>query len=51
MQPVEECLCRAVLLQGFAVTSFLHAYHIFHCLKSVSLWKHKVGFFGDSRLS
>ena len=28
MQPVQECLCRAVLFQGFVVTSFLDAYHI-----------------------
>ena len=27
MQPVQECLCRAVLFQGFVVTSFLDAYH------------------------
>ena len=28
MQPVQECLCRAVLFQGFVVTRFLDAYHI-----------------------
>ena len=28
MQPVQECLCRAVLFQGFVVTSILDAYHI-----------------------
>ena len=27
MQPVQECLCRAVLFQGFVVTSFLDAHH------------------------
>ena len=26
MQPVQECLCRAVLFQGFVVTSILDAY-------------------------
>ena len=28
MQPVQECLCRAVLFQGFVVTSILDAYHV-----------------------
>ena len=27
MQPVQDCLCRAVLFQGFVVTSILDAYH------------------------
>ena len=35
MQPVYECLCRAVLVQGFAVTSFLNAYHISLLLKRI----------------
>ena len=34
MQPVQECLCRAVLFQGFVVTSFLNAYHIFIAFKA-----------------
>ena len=33
MQPVQECLCRAVLFQGFVVTSILDAYHISLLLK------------------
>ena len=35
MQPVQECLCRAVLFQGFVVTSILDAFHIsllFKCI-------------------
>ena len=28
MQPVQECLCRAVLFKGFVVTSILNAYNI-----------------------
>ena len=28
MQPVQDCLCRAVLFQGFVVTSILDAYNI-----------------------
>ena len=35
MQPVQECLCRAVLFKGFAVTSFLDAYHISLLLNSI----------------
>ena len=35
MQPVQECLCRAVLFHGFAVTSFLDAYHISLLLKRI----------------
>ena len=35
MQPVQECLCRAVLFQGFVVTSFLDAYHISLLLKRI----------------
>ena len=35
MQPVQECLCRAVLFQGFVVTSFLDAYHISLLLKCI----------------
>ena len=45
MQPVQECLCRAVLFQGFAVTSFLGrlsyfiAFKAYHCgnIRQVSL--------------
>ena len=33
MQPVQECLCRAVLFQGSVVISFLDAYHISLLLK------------------
>ena len=47
MQPVQECLCRAVLFQGFVVTSFLDAYHISLLLKHIIvktqgrfLWKY-----------
>ena len=29
MQPVQECLCRVVLFQGFVVTSILDAYHTY----------------------
>ena len=35
MQPVQECLCRAVLFQGSVVTSFLDAYHISLLLKRI----------------
>ena len=35
MQPVQDCLCRAVLFQGFVVTSFLDAYHISLLLERV----------------
>ena len=35
MQAVQECLCRAVLFQGFVVTSFLDAYHISLLLKRI----------------
>ena len=35
MQPVQECLCKAVLFQGFVVTSILDAYHISLLLKSI----------------
>ena len=35
MQPVEDCLCRAVLFQGFVATSFLDAYHITLLLKGI----------------
>ena len=34
MKPVQECLCRAVLFQGFVVTSILDAYHILLLLKA-----------------
>ena len=34
MQPVQECLCRAVLFQG-STTSFLDAYHISLLLKCI----------------
>ena len=47
MQPVQECLCRAVLFQGFVVTSILDAYHISLLLKRI-IGKHKAGFFGDN---
>ena len=35
MQPVQECLCRAVLFQGFVVTSILDACHILSLLKRI----------------
>ena len=35
MQPVQECLCRAVLFQGFVVTSIWDAYHISLLLKRI----------------
>ena len=35
MQPVQECLCRVVLFQGFVVTSILDAYHISLLLKRI----------------
>ena len=35
MQPVQECLCRAVLFRGFVETSFLDAYHISLLLKRI----------------
>ena len=35
MQSVQECLCRAVLFQGFVVTSILDAYHISLLLKRI----------------
>ena len=35
MQPVQECLCKAVLFQGFVVTSILDAYHISLLLKCI----------------
>ena len=35
MQPVQECMCKAVLFQGFGVTSFLDAYHISLLLKRI----------------
>ena len=35
MQPVEHCLCRVVLFQGFVVTGVLDAYHISLLLKSI----------------
>ena len=35
MQPVQECLSRAVLYQGFVVTSTLDAYHISLLLKRI----------------
>ena len=35
MQPVQDCLCRAVLYQGFVVTSILDAYHISLLLKGI----------------
>ena len=49
MQPVHECLSRAVLFQGFVVTSFLDAYHISVLLKRIIV-KHKAGFFGDNSM-
>ena len=47
MQPVQECFCRAVLFQGFVVTSFLDAYHISLLLKRIIV-KKKACFFGDN---
>ena len=47
MQPVQECLWKAVLFQGFVVTSFLDAYHISLLLKRI-IMKTKAGFFGDN---
>ena len=47
MQPVQECLCRVVLFQGFVVTSVLDAYHISFVFKADHRKKHKAGFFGD----
>ena len=35
MQTVQEYLCRAVLFQGFVVTSFLDVYHISLLLKRI----------------
>ena len=35
MQPVQDCLCRAALFQGFVVTSNLDAYHISLLLKCI----------------
>ena len=35
MQPVQECLCRAVLFEGFVVTSILDAFHISLLLKCI----------------
>ena len=35
MQPVQDCLCRAVLFQGFVVTSILDAYYISLLLKCI----------------
>ena len=35
MQPAQDCLCRAVLFKGFAVTSILDAYHISLLLKCI----------------
>ena len=35
MQPVQECLCRAVLFQGFVVTGILDAYYISLLLKCI----------------
>ena len=35
MQPVQDCLGRAVLFQGFVVTSILDAYHISLLLKCI----------------
>ena len=34
MQPFQECLSRAVLFQGFVVTSILDAYHNFIAFKA-----------------
>ena len=47
MQPVQECLCRAVLFQGFVVTSFLDAYHISLLLKRIIV-ETQAGFFGNN---
>ena len=35
MQTVQDCLCRAVLFQGFVATSILDAYHISLLLKDI----------------
>ena len=35
MQPVQECMCRVVLFQGFVLASFLEAYHISLLLKPI----------------
>ena len=35
MQPAQDCLCRAVLFQGFVATSILDAYHILLLLKGI----------------
>ena len=35
MQPVQDCLCRAVLFQGFVATSIFVAYHISLLLKGI----------------
>ena len=34
MQPVQECLCRAVLFQGFVVTSFVGCLSYFIAFKA-----------------
>ena len=47
MQPVQECLCRAVLFQGSVVTSFLDAYHISLLLKRI-IMETQGKFFGDN---
>ena len=35
MQSVQDCLCRAVLFQGFVATSILDDYHILLLLKGI----------------
>ena len=35
MQPVQDCLCRAVLFQDFVARSILDAYHISLRLKDI----------------
>ena len=39
MQPVQDCLSRAVLFKGFVVTSNLDAYHISVLLKCIIVKK------------
>ena len=35
MQPVQNCFCRAVLIQGFVATSTFDAYHISLLFKGI----------------
>ena len=46
MQPVQDCLCRAVLFKGFVVTSTLDAYHMSLLLKCIIV--KTAGFFLDN---